>query len=129
MYCRTVPLALVALTLLTGCNEGPAMPEPSTNVKESGTLNESDTWIGRWTGPEGTYVDVAKAGNGYLLTIQSLDGQQRFEAQWRGDRMEFLRDGPVTVLRATDGKETGMKWLQDKRHCLTVRPGEGFCRD
>ena len=30
---------------------------------------------------------------------------------------------------ATDGDATGMKWLAGKARCLTVRVGEGYCRD
>jgi len=32
-------------------------------------------------------------------------------------------------IRATDGEQTGMKWLREKANCLTVRSGEGYCRD
>jgi hypothetical protein len=32
-------------------------------------------------------------------------------------------------IRATDGPATGMKWLSDKSNCLTIRSGEGYCRD
>jgi hypothetical protein len=33
------------------------------------------------------------------------------------------------ALHRTDGARTGMKWLADKRDCLTVAFGEGYCRD
>ena len=33
------------------------------------------------------------------------------------------------TITATDGEATGMKWLLDKQNCLTVRSGEGYCRD
>ena len=42
---------------------------------------------------------------------------------------EVERDGRVESIRATRGPETGMKWLVDKSDCLTIRTGEGFCRD
>ncbi len=29
----------------------------------------------------------------------------------------------------TNGAETGMKWLSEKANCLTISPGEGYCRD
>ncbi len=38
-------------------------------------------------------------------------------------------NGPEGTIRATSGAETGMKWLSDKLDCLTIRPGEGYCRD
>jgi len=46
-----------------------------------------------------------------------------------GDQLRFERDGTAEVLRATRGADTGMKWLADKSNCLTVRAGEGYCRD
>ncbi len=46
-----------------------------------------------------------------------------------GDQIEFDRDG-VTGIPARDRRRgTGMKWLSDKADCLTIRYGEGFCRD
>jgi hypothetical protein len=33
------------------------------------------------------------------------------------------------VIRATNGNGTGMKWLVGKADCLTVRVGEGYCKD
>jgi len=42
---------------------------------------------------------------------------------------EFERDGLQESIRPTNGDETGMKWLAGKKNCLTVRPGEGYCRD
>ena len=121
--------ALVIFSLLMGCNEGPATTAPAALPHDPEASLAADAWVGRWTGPEGTYIDIAKAQDRFVLTIQSLDGQARFDARWQGDRLEFLRGGEVTTLRATDGVGTGMKWLQDKRRCLTIRPGEGFCRD
>ena len=29
----------------------------------------------------------------------------------------------------TDGDATGLKYLAGKKDCLTVEPGEGYCRD
>jgi hypothetical protein len=33
-----------------------------------------DDWLGRWVGPEGTFLDLARKGAGYVITIQSLHG-------------------------------------------------------
>jgi len=46
-----------------------------------------------------------------------------------GDHVEFERDGIKESLRPTDGNTTGMKWLAGKADCLTVKTGEGYCRD
>ena len=46
-----------------------------------------------------------------------------------GSQIQFDRNGQQESIRATNGTETGMKWLSNKKDCLTIRPGEGYCRD
>ena len=87
-----------------------------------------DDWLGRWTGPEGTYLELARHGDSYAVVIQSLDGSAHYEGRAVTDHIEFKRDGKVEAIRATGGPDTGMKWLADKSRCLTIRAGEGFCR-
>ena len=40
-----------------------------------------------------------------------------------------MRDGRAESIAATTGDETGMKWLAGKTNCLTIKVGEGYCRD
>lgn len=106
--------ALFAATMVAGCTR----PAPST-----------DAWVGRWIGPEGTYLEVAGAGGLYEITVMNLDGARTFVGSAQGERIVFERDGKTESVRATDGNGTGMKWLAGKTNCLTVRVGEGYCRD
>lgn len=87
-----------------------------------------DEWLGRWTGPEGTYLDLQRKGAAYAVTIRSLDRLSTYPARAVKDHLEFTRDGRTEALRATGGTDTGMKWLADRQRCLTVRSGEGYCR-
>jgi len=89
----------------------------------------TDEWLGRWNGPEGTYLEIAGASGVYEITIMDLDAARTFEGMAAGDRIEFRRDGAALSLRATNGDDTGMKWLAGKANCLTIKLGEGFCRD
>lgn len=122
----------VAALLVAGChqpgNEGGTKPAAVASTS-SATSFSADLWIGRWNGPEGTYLDIAKGEAGYALEIADLDGPKPYKAQAEGDRLVFERDGGTESIRATDGKQTGMKWLQDKSNCLTIKAGEGYCRD
>jgi hypothetical protein len=61
--------------------------------------------------------------------VKDLDAALTFKGVAAGDRIEFERDRMPESLRATNGDETGMKWLAGKTNCLTIKPGEGFCRD
>ena len=83
----------------------------------------------QWTGPEGTFLRIAGGLGKYEITVQNLDGPRTFAGALSGDSIRFERDGVVELIRATDGAGTGMKWLREKTNCLTVRPGEGYCRD
>ncbi len=90
----------------------------------------ADEWLGRWNGPEGTYLEVAAAANGaYAITVKDLDRARTFSGSAVGGGIEFRRDGTSETLKATDGDATGMKWLAGKKNCLTIKPGEGYCRD
>src|SRR5262245_33142583 len=110
--------SMAVLVLLAGCAREPAPAAPDWSA-----------WQGRWTGPEGTFLEIAKNGDRYVITIQNLDGPSTFEGTAAAKGIQFVRHGTPELLHATDGPGTGMKWLQDKKDCLTVRPGEGFCRD
>lgn len=87
-----------------------------------------DRWLGKWIGPEGTYLQLEQANGSYRLLIHSLDGSRTFTGHAAADRLLFTRDGVEESLRAGTGQETGMKWLLEKTNCLVIRTGEGFCR-
>ncbi len=89
----------------------------------------TDKWLGKWIGPEGTSLVLSKNGNGYGVRIRSLDGVETFKGEPRGDGISFKRNGETESIRAGAGKATGMKWLLNKKNCLIIRTGEGFCRE
>ncbi|GAA0425624.1 hypothetical protein PUN49_12905 [Pseudomonas extremaustralis] len=130
---------LSTLALLTACDQdakSPAKPAPpsvqATLVPET---PPTDKWIGQWIGVEGLHLTIAKDDNigrgHYLLTMQyGLDAEDAgtFKGEAAEDGIAFTRpDGPQS-LRAGDGAATGLKWLADKKDCLIVATGEGYCR-
>ncbi len=83
--------------------------------------------VGRWTGVEGMFLDVAagSAPGRYRLTMQyDLDHRQTTEATIEGDTLVFTRDGHRLTLRPTEGAATGLKYLAAKNRCLTEQAGE-----
>lgn len=118
------PLAIALVLLLTACKAPapPAPPAPPTPVAAA-------SWVGKWIGPEGTFLELAGQAGAYKVTIQSLDGPATYDAVAVEDRLEFQRNGTQETIHATSGADTGMKWLLDKKDCLTIKTGEGFCRD
>ncbi|WP_332748143.1 hypothetical protein [Hydrogenophaga sp.] len=125
MACATLVL------LVAGCKDRAPELAPVSKPSSAGSSSApaTDQWLGKWIGPEGTFLQLAGSNGRYEVTIQNLDGPRTFSGQAAGDRIEFERNGVKESLRATNGAETGMKWLSEKSSCLTVRAGEGYCRD
>jgi hypothetical protein len=123
-----LPIALA----LAACGKPPDAPLPAPTpsaASAAATTEGPDRWIGRWQGPEGTFLEVASESGAYRVTVQNLDGPRRFEARAAsGGGLSFVRDGVTETIRAGHGAETGMKWLADKQDCLVVKAGEGYCR-
>lgn len=128
---RSLTASLALALLVIGCTDR------NTNSKQVIAAGSGDTsstpvadkWLGKWNGPEGTFLQLVGGNGKYDVTIRNLDGSRIFQGRAVGDRMEFERNGMQESVRATNGTETGMKWLSEKSNCLTVRVGEGYCRD
>ena len=104
-------------------------PPPQSTSALSAAVNVTDRWLGKWIGPEGTYLVLSKNGDKYIVEIHSLDGSATYKGTSASDHIEFQRNGKSESIHAGNGEETGLKWLLDKTNCLIVRTGEGFCRD
>ena len=125
-------ISCVTLSLiLTGCEDRKAGSAQVIAASAPGKTSTpaADKWLGKWGGPEGTVLQLAGGNGKYEVTIQNLDGPRIFQGNAVGGHIEFERNGMKESLRATNGAETGMKWLSEKSSCLTVRAGEGYCRD
>jgi hypothetical protein len=92
-------------------------------------VSKVDAWAGKWTGVEGTYLNLTKKGDKYTVEIANLDGPKTYEGTAKGDTIEFTRNGKTETIKAATGAETGMKYLEKETNCLVVTKGsEGFCR-
>ncbi|MGV8991089.1 MAG: hypothetical protein ACOH1Q_06765, partial [Thiobacillus sp.] len=124
---RCVALAL----LVTGCEDRNSGSKQVVAASSPDTVFAplADKWLGKWHGPEGAFLHLAGGNGKYEVTIQDLDGPRTFQGNAAVNQIEFERNGVKESLRATNGAETGMKWLSEKSNCLTVRANEGYCRD
>ena len=127
-------MILIALPLITnGCTENNRADRHTSTVSSQVTstiaTETADKWLGTWHGPEGTFLKIADSNGKFELTIQNLDGPLTFEGKAVKDQIQFERDGHKELILATDGTKTGMKWLSEKSNCLSIRYGEGYCRD
>jgi hypothetical protein len=131
-------ITVLLTVVIAGCEDrnqraGPSSsptgnPSPNSTAASSAASNVTDQWLGKWIGPEGTYLVLSKNADKYVVEIHSLDGPATYEGVSVGDRIQFQRNGKTESIHASSGQETGMKWLLDKKNCLTIKTGEGFCR-
>lgn len=138
-------IATLALILTVAACGRPAPDAPSANSAAAAREPQATAssaaatasplpprdYAGKWVGVEGMYLTVAPAaGDAFTLDMQwDLDHHGTFPGQRRADGIAFVRNGTAEVLSPTDGDATGLKYLAGKQDCLTVKPGEGYCRD
>jgi hypothetical protein len=131
-------ITLLMTVVVTGCEDrnqpAGSLSSSTSNPPPKSTsappaANGTDQWLGKWIGPEGTYLVLSKNADKYVVEIHSLDGPATYEGTSTGDQIEFQRNRKTESIHAGSGHETGMKWLLDKKNCLIIRTGEGFCRD
>lgn len=113
---------------LAACDQDSNPAQPGGVQQESSI--KADQWIGRWNGPEGTYLNFKKnpETGQYSVEIATLDGPKTYDATVTTSDVSFTRGGVEETIHEGDGKDTGMKWLADKTSCLVVKTGEGYCR-
>lgn len=127
-YSRRVVAVFILLTIsLLGCSDRKIGPATASSDSAS-VPPATDRWLGQWNGPEGTFLRINGGQGKYEVTIQNLDGPRTFQGSAADGQIHFERNGLKESIRATNGAQTGMKWLTDKSNCLTVRAGEGYCR-
>ena len=110
-------------------------PPPAANTiapEPAATARVERDYLGRWVGVEGMVLNVSeRAGGGVTLDmVWGLDRADRgtFPGSVTAEGLRFTRNGKDEILVPSDGDATGLKWLAGKTDCLTVRPGEGYCR-
>ena len=128
---RSLISGVALILIVSGCESGRSGSAQVVAASEYGKTSApaADKWLGKWNGPEGTFLELVGGNGKYKVTIQNLDGPRTFQGQAAGNHIEFERNGVKESVRATNGAATGMKWLSEKSNCLTVRAGEGYCRD
>ena len=108
-----------------------ANPTPATPPAPTDTAKVEADYLGRWIGVEGMYLVVAsKPGGGVTLDMQwDLDNKGMFDGSVTAEGLRFMRNGVAESAVHTNGDATGLKNLAGEQDCLTVKPGEGYCRD
>ena len=137
-----VPSALLMALSLADCGG----PSPGANMAVANDVgpeaappaaaspvppaDQKARYLGRWIGVEGMFLDVtSRPDGGVMLEMQwDLDHRGTFPGTITAKGLRFTRNGVDEIAVPTDGDATGLKWLAGKKHCLTVKTGEGYCR-
>lgn len=121
---------MTVLSALSGCDDTPPQA-PQETPKQTAKIVEDrlSDWMGKWDGPEGTYLKLEKSGDGYAVIIKDLDKEERYLGVADAMRIRFLRNDKQEYIHLGSGRDAGMKWLADKPYCLIIKQGEGYCRD
>jgi hypothetical protein len=127
----SAPVATTPAEATPAGSETDTSPTPATPPAPSDTAKLEADYLGRWTGVEGMYLVVAsKAGGGVTLDMQwDLDNKGMFDGSVTAEGLRFTRNDVAETAVHTNGDATGLKNLAGKQDCLTVKPGEGYCRD
>lgn len=137
---------LIALPLALAACSGPAADQPAAAptaevaaaasagnavVSPVAPAKLQADYVGRWTGVEGMYLIVtARPESGVELEMQyDLDNKGTYTGSVTAEGLRFTRNGVAETATPSDGDATGLKYLAGKTDCLTVKPGEGYCRD
>lgn len=90
------------------------------------------SWVGRWQGPEGLFLDIqpgASPDQVRLTVKDNLDSQDRYIGRVSGSTIRFERRGKTETIRKGSGAETGFSFLRSRQDCVIVVAGqEGYCR-
>jgi len=110
-----------------------ATATPASNIKTDGPENKSDkdvkNLVGKWTGVEGTYLNITEKDGKFSVEIKDLDKAETFDGTAKGDAIEFTRKGKTETVKHATGEETGMKYLLEEKNCVVITKGsEGYCR-
>lgn len=120
--------------VVNGSPAAPATPATSPAISPAAPTDPkavagADKLVGKWDGPEGTYLTVAKKDGKYSVEIKNLDKAETFEGTAKGDVIEFTRKGKTESVKTATGVETGMKGFEKESNCVVVTKGsEGFCK-
>lgn len=125
-----VLLLLTVIPVVAACDETPPAQQAETTEEKTEIIAKRlEGWMGQWNGPEGTYLKLEESGDGYGVTIQDLDKEERYLGVASERRIRFNRNNKEEYLTLVPGRMTGVKWMLEKPYCLMVKQGEAYCRD
>ena len=93
--CRSLIACATLALVLTGCEDRRSGSAPVIAASSPGTTSApvADKWLGKWSGPEGTFLQLSGGNGKYEVIIQNLDGPRTFQGNAADNHIEFEGDG------------------------------------
>jgi hypothetical protein len=128
---------IAVLVWISGCKPGNPPEGVHATTAKADTLVATiaakakmpKDWQGDWLGTEGTRMTLRATGKKVQVDFLTPDGPRQFYGEWQGNHIVFSRSQAPETIRRGDGKATGMQGLSEKKNCLVISSGEGYCRD
>lgn len=131
---RTALLNEMARSLTVGKNNS-CNPVNNSSSSEKGKLarpspaGPQSEWVGKWEGVEESWMEILQRPDGtFTIRVVGLEGEMTARGIPNGKVIEFYQLGAKKSIRFGNGEDTGLKWLADKKECLIIAEGEGYCR-
>src|SRR3954470_362514 len=93
--------AILLTLLLTACEDKVTHSSSNltSNVNSAPTAIITDTWLGKWNGPEGTFIDISGGNGTYIITIANLDGPKQYQGSSKNNQITFERNGITETIQ------------------------------
>ena len=112
---RIVLIVLAALAVVERRQRSTRPRQARSSKPKLQSNHVADQWLGKWIGPEETYLELSKSGDHYGVMIQSLDGPNTYEGISAPHGIVFQRNGKTDTIHAGNGQDTGMNGSSKRR--------------
>lgn len=108
--------------------QSPSAPQATAEQSRHSSQGPVDAplgveYVGRWNGPEGTFLVVTDPPRGGMTLTFVVNGEDRqYSGSVTADGLRFMRDGTAETAILVPGSDA------EKRACLSLREGESYCR-
>lgn len=113
-------LTLVPLTSNAGKKKIPLYRHPESRL--------TDQWVGRWSGAEGSFLDIVPDSARYKIAINKSGKFGEYQGTADNNRIKFTRNGVVEFIGMGDESASREKKPEGNK-CLMITKSEFYCRE
>lgn len=123
---------LISSLTSTGCALRPLTANAGNKeirlYKHSG-VKVTDSWVGRWFGEGGGFMDIIPDSAGYKINIQASNKLGEYKGKAEGTRITFTRNGATEYITAGSEKAPTDNKPAASKTTLKIEKGETYWRE